>query len=206
LVLFAALVFQWRPIKPVGLGILGERRVSLTDLASIGALVNGLAVLASLVYLNVQTRQTAKNQQSLMQHGRATQLIDWLQYIAAKDMQPIMMGGNEGELSVSDFVSYNSIIWSMLVGYENNFVQHRERMLDDRQYAATTGSLRFQCSLPGFRANWMLLRATFDPGFVSYVDALIETTPVRSKISETAHAQWRARAAKEAATAGAGRS
>jgi hypothetical protein len=175
--------------------------VTLTDLASIGALINGVAVLASLVYLNVQTRQTAKNQQSLMQHGRATQLIEWLQYIAATDMQDIMIGGNEGELNVAGFVSYNSIIWSMLIGYENNFVQHRERMLDDRQYAATTGSLRFQCSLPGFRANWMLLRATFDAGFVSYVDELIESTPVRTKVSETAHAQWRAKAATDAATA-----
>lgn len=177
--------------------------MNLTDLASIGALINGLAVLASLIYLNMQTRQTVKNQQSLMQHGRATQLIDWLQYIAAPDMQQIMIGGNEGKLSVPEFASYNSIIWSMLIAYENNFVQHREGMLDDRQYAATTGSFRFQCSLPGFRANWMLLRTTFDAGFVSYVDKLIETTPVRTKISEKTHAQWLARAATDAATAGA---
>lgn len=178
--------------------------MNLTDLASIGALINGLAVLASLVYLNMQTRQTVRNQQSLMQHGRATQLIDWLQYIAATDMQDIMIGGNQGELTVPQFVSYNSIIWSMMIAYENNFVQHREGMLDDRQYAATTGSLRFQCSLPGFRANWMLLRATFDADFVSYVDKLIETTPVQTNISETAHALWRAKAAEEAAKAGAG--
>ncbi|WP_293366569.1 hypothetical protein, partial [Phenylobacterium sp.] len=43
--------------------------MTLTDLVSIGALVNCLAVLASPVYPNIQTRQTVKNQQSLMQHG-----------------------------------------------------------------------------------------------------------------------------------------
>ena len=173
--------------------------MTLTDLASIGALINGLAVLASLIYLSVQTRQTMKNQQSLMQHGRATQLIDWLQFIAAPELQEVMIGGNEGELSVPQFVSYNSIIWSMLVGYENNFIQHREHMLDDRQYAATTGSLRFQCSLPGFRANWRLLRATFDAGFVGFVDHLIESTPVRRNTAESAHAIWRARVIEETA-------
>ncbi|THD81959.1 MAG: hypothetical protein E7812_03900 [Phenylobacterium sp.] len=175
--------------------------MTLTDLASIGALINGLAVLASLVYLNLQTRQTARNQQSLMQHGRATQLIDWLQYIAREDIQGVMLGGNDGDLNVTDYVRYNSVLWSGLIAYENNFIQHRARMLDDDQYAATLGALRFQCSLPGFRAMWRQLRNTFDAEFKAYVDDLIAQTPVRPHASATGHAAWRARAAEETAKA-----
>ena len=52
-----------------------------------------------------------------------------------------------------DFARYHSVLGSILLVYENNFIQHRSSMLDDRQYQATLGSLRFQCSLPGFRAS-----------------------------------------------------
>ena len=44
--------------------------MSLSDLASIGSLVGGLAVVITLVFLSIQTRQTNKNQRSLMQQGQ----------------------------------------------------------------------------------------------------------------------------------------
>jgi hypothetical protein len=175
--------------------------VTLADLASIGALVNGVAVLVSLIYLNLQTRQTARNQQSLMQHGRAQQLSDWLQYIAHPEIADVMVRGNDGRLEPAEFVRYHSVLWSILLVYENNFVQHRSGMLDDRQYEATLGSLRFQCSLPGFRANWITTRHMFDREFAVFVDDMISKTPVILDIGRRGHTAWAARAAQEAAKA-----
>jgi hypothetical protein len=43
--------------------------MTLSDLASIGSLVSGVAVLVSLVYLSSQVRQTEKNQRALMESG-----------------------------------------------------------------------------------------------------------------------------------------
>ena len=43
--------------------------MSLSDLASIGSLVSGVAVLVSLVYLSIQVRQADKNQRTLLQQG-----------------------------------------------------------------------------------------------------------------------------------------
>jgi hypothetical protein len=48
----------------------------LSDLASIGNLVSGLAVLASLVYLSLQLRQTDRNQKALMNQGTVTRNTD----------------------------------------------------------------------------------------------------------------------------------
>jgi hypothetical protein len=173
--------------------------MTLSDLASIGSLISGVAVLVSLVYLNLQTRQAAKNQQSLMQHGRSEQLGNWLQYISQPDMAQLMIDGNEGHLDTTDFCRYNSAVWAMVIRYENNFVQHRSGMLDDVQYEATLGSLKFQCGLPGFRANWKLIRPTMDAHFVTFVDELISATPVVSGTAERSHATWKAIVAQEAA-------
>lgn len=175
--------------------------MTLSDLASIGSLISSVAVLASLVFLTLQMRQTVKNQQSLMQNGRAQQLSHWLEYIAQPDVNRMIMDGNAGNLDLEEWVRYNSTTWSMLVNYENNFLQHRAGMLDDEQYDATVGSLKFQCGLPGFRANWRMIRPMFGERFVAFVNELMRTTPVTVEITEKSHAAWKALAAKDAATA-----
>ena len=43
--------------------------MTLSDLASIGSLVSGLAVLGSLFYLSLQNRQLDRNQRALMNQG-----------------------------------------------------------------------------------------------------------------------------------------
>src|SRR5204862_8359032 len=50
--------------------------MTLTDLASIGSLVSGLAFLVSLAYLSLQIRQNARHSQALIQQGRAARIAD----------------------------------------------------------------------------------------------------------------------------------
>jgi hypothetical protein len=52
--------------------------MNLSDLAAIGSLVSGIAVLVSLVYLAQQTRQNSKHTRALIQQGRAIQSADIL--------------------------------------------------------------------------------------------------------------------------------
>ena len=172
--------------------------MSLADLASIGTLASGLAVLVSLIFLNVQARLTVRNQQSLMQHGRVEQMSSWLRHISEPEVAELMLNGNDGRLELLDFTRYHSVLWSILVIYENNFMQHRAGMLDDAQFEATLGSLKFQCSLAGFRANWMNTHYMFDAQFAAFMDDLIEKTPVIVDMGGRAYARWTARAAAEA--------
>ena len=52
--------------------------MSLSDLASIGSLVSGVAVLVSLIYLSQQTRQNTKHSRALIQQGRSLGSQDYL--------------------------------------------------------------------------------------------------------------------------------
>ena len=47
--------------------------MSLSDLASVGSFVSGIAVLVSLIYLALQVRQAEKNQRALIHQGRVAQ-------------------------------------------------------------------------------------------------------------------------------------
>ena len=50
--------------------------MTLADLASVGALVSGVAVLASLMFLSYQMRQTARHQRSLLLQGQAARWLE----------------------------------------------------------------------------------------------------------------------------------
>jgi len=47
--------------------------MSLSDLASIGSFVSGVAVVVTLALLLIQTRQANRNQKALMQQGRSAE-------------------------------------------------------------------------------------------------------------------------------------
>ena len=58
--------------------------MSLFDLASIGSLVSGVAVLVSLVYLSVQVKKAERNQQASIRAARQ----DWLSRTIAARLSP----------------------------------------------------------------------------------------------------------------------
>ena len=56
--------------------------MSLSDLASIGSLVSGVAILVSLIYLAIQVRQAEKNQRAVLNQGYITRVADYLRWYA----------------------------------------------------------------------------------------------------------------------------
>ena len=52
--------------------------MSLSDLAAIGSLISGVAVLISLIYLARQMRQNTKHTRALIQQGRVERISNQL--------------------------------------------------------------------------------------------------------------------------------
>src|SRR5215471_4269187 len=56
--------------------------MSLSDLASLGSFVSGVAILVSLIYVALQLRQSAKHQRALMHQGYAARVTESLHWFA----------------------------------------------------------------------------------------------------------------------------
>jgi hypothetical protein len=66
----------------------------------------------------------------------------------------------------------------MFLGFENQYYQFRQGILDDATYLGYERSMQAQLLLfPGFRVWWQQSHAVFSPAFVARVDSLIERTP-----------------------------
>ncbi|HXQ16172.1 MAG TPA: hypothetical protein VN814_16255 [Caulobacteraceae bacterium] len=152
--------------------------MSLSDLASIGSFVSGIAVLISLVYLALQVRQAEKNQQSLMQQSRSDRASD--RYLRTADplIAATYLKGLAGEnLTEIELFQFNNIFRSQMVGRQDTFLQHRQGFA----LASDLDSLRRRnqdlMSYPGARAMWLNVRHIYSPGFQTFIDEVVQGAP-----------------------------
>ena len=157
--------------------------MSLSDLAAIGSLVSGIAVLISLVYLSIQIRQSARNQQATIQHQRAALVQDISRQGSAADMMEISMRGGAGDSTLDPIQSarYAQFSLQCLWLYEEYFYQHREGMLGASGWATNQRRLKLQLSQPGFRAAWRGAAEWFEADFVAYVDGLLRDQLIKPR-------------------------
>lgn len=176
--------------------------MSLSDLASIGSFVSGIAVVVTLAFLVVQTRQTNRNQRALMQQGRAASQVDLLLRGAEPQFRGVILRVYAGDPTLTDIEIYTAIFLSLANwrSFEDGYLQHRMGTLDQESFQGDTAIARSLLSQPSERATWRLVRGNFAPSFRDYVDGILRET--KAGQSRSLPALWRDYAAEESAAAG----
>jgi hypothetical protein len=147
--------------------------MSLSDLASIGNLVSGIAVLVSLLYLAQQTRQNAKHTRALIHQGRADQWIDFsLRWAEDASLAKIVLDGDSADpaLDALGLFRYSSNSIAAFALFEDLFHQHRDNLIDEERHLAMLKTLRLRLTAPGFRVCWEQTRDMYAPAFQKFMD------------------------------------
>jgi hypothetical protein len=154
--------------------------MSLSDLASVGSLVSGIAVLVSLIYMSQQTRQNTKHTMALIQQGRTDGIIDWLKVLASDStLIESYLRGTAGDQSMGDTEAARFVVLSTarFYSYEDQFYQHQEGLLGEARYAGVLNAAKGSLRSPGARASWTLMRDSFGPGFRNFMDDIMREVP-----------------------------
>jgi hypothetical protein len=180
--------------------------MSLSDLASIGSFVSGFAVLLSLVFLyfqlkqvNLQVRQTEKNQQALIRQNRATRVVDLIMRRAEGSLVDAVRKGQAGDddITLTELTQYRFNCVAQFFNLEDTYYQHVEGLLNDAAFASFVLSLKTLFATVGMQAMWETNRPAFPVDFVQFIDKVIAETLVTQ--SGDALASWKtAIAAKRA--------
>jgi len=114
----------------------GAWAINLSDLASIGSLISGLAVLISLLYLNVQTRQSTKHTRALIFQGSAELALAQSQAMADPEIAAAIIVANGGTPTPEEIRRYQFIQVGVItsVVWDNFFGQHAEGLFDDEHF------------------------------------------------------------------------
>lgn len=168
--------------------------MTLSDLASIATIVNGLAVLGSLLYLAEQTRQNTRHTRALIQQGRNQEVVNFnLAFVTSPAANAILVRGDAADptLTPAEIYSYFQIVVAQLAHVENIYYQHRDGLVDDERFSGTVAYLQYaRATQPGFRAAWQICQVMCGTQFRSFVEAKIGEAV--SFPQSDAAAQWRA--------------
>ena len=157
--------------------------MTLADLANIGELFGGVAVVASLVYLAIQVRQSNRTiRTSTLQANTAL----WTSFFSAladpkiAEAYTVGMVGKE-DIDPIHFAQFFLLCRGMFVAFENQFFQYCEGTIDDETYKGYERSISSQMLVfPGFRIWWEQNREVFSPTFALHVDQMISDVPEAS--------------------------
>jgi hypothetical protein len=173
--------------------------MSLSDLASLGSFVNGVAVLISLIYLALQVRQTKRNQQIAIRHTRATRIVEL--HLALADLAVadawLHGSGSPQEITQTELSQFNNLCRALFFHFEDSFYQREEGLLNDDAFETVVAGARLSARSPGFRAAWRIARQNFGGRFLGFMDGVVAESAVEAPVDLSLET-WKAAFASEA--------
>jgi hypothetical protein len=148
--------------------------MSLSDLASLGSFVSGVAVLVSLVYLALQVRHAEKYQRAQISHSRATRGIDLQMSANTPALAEIVLRARKGvpDLAETELHLFSAYQNALFVHWEDTFYQHAEGLMGRRAFGTATNLMRAALTNAANRVAWRRSSVAFEPDFRRFIDGL----------------------------------
>ncbi len=153
--------------------------MALEQWAYLGQIAAAVAVIASLIYLGVQVRQSnvlsrAQTRQSMMELAQAQILI----YVNDPELWSCVFATDQ--LTDEQNVKANMWLTASMRQREYEWLAHRDGVMDAEMFAAYTGVIAFILGTERNRRWWDIRREVkeFDPAFMDYVDELLARSPM----------------------------
>lgn len=167
--------------------------MTLTDLASIGSLISGVAVLASLVYLAQQTRQNARHSRALIQQGRAARIADTALRLAELRESDAIDKCFEGspDVSAKDVGRFLFLCRAIFVSAEDSFFQHQEGLMDNIAFESFESSIKSGMGAGGVAAAWIMTSQMYEPQFRDYMNRMMGDLKAPSARTQRGLDRWK---------------
>jgi hypothetical protein len=160
--------------------------MTLSDLASLGSFVSGLAVLASLVFLFLQMRQMTKqlkqaerNQQALIRQGSRNRIVEITLTRTDPSIADAVRKGFAGDadISATQLEQFTAHMGAILTSLEDVFYQHKEGLLTDSAMETSRSGTRALMGYIGAREVWRERRQMYPAEFAAFVDSHFPASP-----------------------------
>jgi hypothetical protein len=173
--------------------------MSLSDLASLGSFVNGLAVLISLIYLSLQVRQTKRNQQVAVRHSRASRIVELQLALADAGVADAWLhgSGSPQEITQTELSQFINLCRALFFHFEDSFYQRDEGLLNDDAFQTVVAGARLSARSPGWRAAWRMARPNFGGRFLDFMDGVVAESAVEPPVDLSVES-WKVAFASEA--------
>ena len=174
--------------------------MSLESIYYVSQIVSVVVVIASLVYLSLQVRQTERNQRALIQQGRANRVSDAVMRTSEPDISALFHKGSRSpaELTREEVDRFTLLSRAVFISAENSFLQRKAGLLDEPAYQSfVAGAKGMLGGSPGLRAAWRISRAQFGGDFAAFMNKTL--AEVAGQPPAERFEQWQAAVKEDAA-------
>ena len=149
--------------------------MSLSDLASLGSFVSGVAILFSFVFLALQLRQANVNQRALIQSARASRVIDTVYRNIEPHLRQVILRGARGDTTMppEEVQAFLQAAYAAFLNFEDTYLQNRAGTIHPSAWRASSGRLEIILASPGWRVAWKKRRALLESDFAQAVDQIV---------------------------------
>ena len=154
--------------------------MNLEQLANLGELIGGIAVVASLIYLAVQIRQNTRTVKSATLAENSQLWVSMLLTLGDKNNVPAFSYGYFPleNMDPQKFTQFQLQCRAFFVSMEQQHYQYMQGTLDAETYEGYARSIsRTILPFPGFRLYWDINGEDFSPLFREHLDELFASTP-----------------------------
>jgi hypothetical protein len=142
--------------------------------ALLAEIVGGISIVASLLFVGLQIKQSAVTVQAQTRLAMTEQARDNIKHSMEPMSLRIMVKLANGEELTQEEVRYSDMAMNLdLRGAENVFYQYRVGTFSKEEFEGYKSFYRQEFSGPRFREQWARRRNIFSKDFQDDVDALI---------------------------------
>jgi len=159
--------------------------------------IAAVAVVASILYLAREVRQSERVQRANMQQGRADRASKASLTIASAELARIWEKGlsSNPDLSQDEFAQWALLCRAAFLSGEDSYLQHKAGMLDEMAWNSYVAGAQFYMACPGMRAMWKVSSGQFGADYREFVDGIVTRVPVRCPADS--YAAWREQVTSE---------
>jgi hypothetical protein len=164
--------------------------MSLEHIFYVSQSVAAIAVVASIVYLAQQVRQSERIQRAMVQQGRADRASHRSMIMASPELAGIVQKGLAGskELTREEFYQWTLVCRSLFITVEDSFMQRKAGLLDDFAFHSFEAGTSTFLSSPGLRASWQLASSQYGKETRQFIDSMIKQSPAARPTD--AYSEW----------------
>ena len=150
-------------------------------IGTVAEIVGALAVVVTLAYLAVQIRDGARASRSTAVTDATTAMQAWYQELGSNPHSAtLFLDGmaDPDSLSQKDQFQFVMLVHAAFLGFQRSYFLSQTGTLDVGLRDSIGTAIRAVNHLPGIAFYWRMRRAFFQPEFVSWIEALLNSAPI----------------------------
>jgi hypothetical protein len=164
--------------------------MTLEQVFFVSQTIAAAAVVASILYLAREVRQSERVQRATMQQGRADRASTAALTVATAELARIWQKGlsPKPDFTREEFTQWALLCRASFLSGEDSYLQHKAGLLDEVAWGSYVAGAHFYMGCPGMRAMWKVSSKQFGADFRNFVDDILAKVPVSG--STDSYAAW----------------